>query len=106
MIYSPEADILARIERCQGFEWDEGNSDKNWLKHGVTNEKCEEVLDRRPIHLDLDRAHSSGEQRFQALGQTSQQRLLFVAFTIRGDRIRVISARDMNQKERVRYLTP
>ncbi|MFH1361079.1 MAG: BrnT family toxin [bacterium] len=43
------------------------------------------------------------EQRFYALGRTNQDRLLFVVYTIRSNKIRVISARDMNKRERGCY---
>ena len=50
-----------------------------------------------------DVRHSVREKRYYALGQTSNERYLFVAFTIRESLIRVISARDMNRKERDAY---
>ena len=43
------------------------------------------------------------ERRYYALGQTSDSRYLFVAFTIRRSLIRVISVRDMNRKEMDAY---
>jgi uncharacterized DUF497 family protein len=50
-----------------------------------------------------DSAHSQNEERFYALGQSASGRRLFMVFTIRGDRIRIISARDMNRPERGIY---
>jgi uncharacterized DUF497 family protein len=47
-----------------------------------------------------DEKHSQKETRFFALGHTDSGRLLFVVFTIRNNLIRVISARNMNRKER------
>ncbi len=47
--------------------------------------------------------HSEHEERFYALGQTDVGRRLFVVFTLRGRRIRVISARDVSRKERKVY---
>lgn len=41
--------------------------------------------------------------RFQALGRTDDGRKLFLSLTIRDEKIRVISARDMNKKEEVMY---
>ncbi len=88
---------------CIGFEWDEGNLDKNWEKHGVAFWQCEEVFLNRPLVVRPDDEHSRGERRYYALGQTEAGRLLFVAFTIRKKLIRPISARDMTVKERRAY---
>jgi uncharacterized DUF497 family protein len=35
---------MLREDEWEGFEWDEGNSTKNWLKHGITISECEEVF--------------------------------------------------------------
>lgn len=83
-----------------GFDWDEGNRDKNEIKHGVTDIECEEVFFNRPLVLAKDPRHSAAEPRYVALGQTHGKRLLFVAFAIRDQMIRVISARPMSRKER------
>jgi uncharacterized DUF497 family protein len=50
-----------------------------------------------------DYKHSIYEKRWSAFGKTDYGRKLTVIFTIRGNLIRVISARDMNQKERNFY---
>jgi len=86
-----------------GFEWDENNREKNWEKHQVSTGECEEVFFNLPLLLSTDPAHSQMEPRSFILGQTDSGRLLFIAFTIRDDRIRVISARDMSRKERAIY---
>lgn len=91
------------IYDVQGFDWDDGNRDKNWLKHQVSNRECEEVFFNRPLVVADDRDHSQQEKRQYALGKTNAGRRLFISFTLRGDRIRVISARDMSRKERVIY---
>jgi len=88
---------------CIGFEWDEGNLDNNWEKHGVAFWECEEIFLNRPLVVRPDDEHSRGERRCYALGQTEAGRLLFVAFTIRKKLIRPISARDMTAKERRAY---
>jgi predicted DNA binding CopG/RHH family protein len=49
--------------------------------------------------------HSQDEDRYYALGRTSADRRLFVAFTMRGTLVRVISARDMSRTERRAYAT-
>ncbi len=86
-----------------GFEWDEGNSDKNWFRHQVTNAECEEVFFNIPLIVADDTKHSITEKRYYVLGQTDRGRLLFIAFTIRDNLVRVISARDMNKRESKRY---
>jgi len=91
------------IHSIDGFDWDEGNRDKNWLKHLVSNRESEELFFNRPLIVAADTKHSELEERYFALGQTNDGRQLFVSFTIRLNKIRVISARDMSQKERVRY---
>jgi uncharacterized protein len=85
------------------FEWDKGNSDKNWIKHQVSKQEIEEIFTNEPLLVYEDTKHSQKELRFQALGQTDDGRKLFLSLTIRGDKIRVISARDMNKREEVTY---
>jgi len=87
------------IYSINGFEWDEGNIDKNWIKHQVSNSECEEIFFNLPLLLADDEKHAQHEKRHYVLGQTNAHRWLFIAFTIRENRIRVISARDMNRKE-------
>jgi uncharacterized protein len=88
-----------------GFDWDEGNSRKSSEKHAVSQAEAEQVFfsERRLTLADVK--HSQAEERFHVLGRTQDGRLLYVMFTLRQDRtkIRVISARDMNRKERARY---
>ena len=96
-------DILERLVACTGFDWDEGNLLKNWEKHGVTVAECEQVFFNRPLLAQPDERHSSAEARFYLLGTTDSGRRLFVAFMIREERIRVISARDQSRKERRSY---
>jgi uncharacterized DUF497 family protein len=88
--------------KVNGFEWDTGNENKN-AKHDVTTAEAEQVFLNEPLVVMDDIKHSDLEQRFHALGQTSEGRLLHVTFTIRTTRIRVISARDMHRKERAVY---
>jgi hypothetical protein len=87
----------------EGFEWDEGNIKKNWEKHRVSHIECEEIFFNSPIIVSGDVPHSKSEDRYFVLGKTDTDRLLFVVFTVRGAKIRVISARDMNRKERTVY---
>jgi hypothetical protein len=91
------------LSQCIGFNWDKGNTDKNWIKHKVSTVECEQVFFNRPLVVQDDIEHSKAEQRFYALGQTDSKRTLFIAFTIRKNLIRVISARDMSRKEKEVY---
>jgi uncharacterized DUF497 family protein len=89
---------------CVGFDWDEGNSQKNWIRHRVSKSECEEVFFNKPLIVKEDPKHSTEkENRFYSLGRTDTNRFLFIAFTIRDNLIRVISARDMNNKEQRKY---
>ena len=91
------------IDSLDGFEWDEGNLTKNWDRHQVSSAECEEAFLNVPLLLADDSKHPAGEARHYVLGQTNGGRLLFIAFTVRDSRIRVISARPMSGKERQIY---
>ena len=91
------------LETCSGFEWDEGNILKNWEKHGVAASECEQIFFNLPLITSPDEKHSKKEPRFYALGHTDAGRTLFIVFTIRKNLVRIISARDMNRKERKEY---
>lgn len=86
-----------------GFDWDEGNLNKNWEKHQVSNSESEEVFFNLPLLLQTDEAHSKAEARYYVLGQTNAGRRLFIVFAIRIEKISVISARDMSKRERKIY---
>ena len=87
----------------EGFQWDIGNIDKNLIKHNVSNTECEEVFFNKPLIINLDENHLKEEVRYYILGKTNEDRKLFLVFTTRNSLIRVISARDMNKKERTVY---
>jgi len=87
----------------EGFDWSGGNAEKNWDRHGVTPTETEQVYFNRPLLVADDHLHSEKEKRLYVLGQTDSRRELFIVFTMRGKLIRVISARDMNRKERRVY---
>lgn len=89
--------------KCTGFQWDDGNSEKNWISHQVSKSECEQVFFNQPIMVGNDEKHSETELRFYALGKTDSERPLFIVCTIRGALIRIISARDMSKKEREVY---
>jgi uncharacterized DUF497 family protein len=91
------------LRKCVGFDWDEHNTRKNWEKHQIMPGECEQVFFNRPLMEGPDSEHSLQEQRYYVLGRTNDGRRVFIAFTIRGQLIRVISARDMSKRERRQY---
>ena len=91
------------LENCEGFEWDQGNISKNWIRHQVYRIECEQLFFNKPLIVSDDPKHSKKEKLWYLLGQTDQGRYLFIVFTVRVNLIRVISARDMNKKERKQY---
>jgi uncharacterized DUF497 family protein len=92
------------LAKITGFNWDGGNARKN-AKHGVCMAEAEQVFFNSPLLLLADAKHSQGEPRFHALGRTDESRPRHITFTLRvaGEKIRVISARDMHRKERSIY---
>lgn len=84
------------------FEWDGGKAETNFARHGVTFEMaCDAFKD--PFAVDwLREIHDHGEDRFAIIGMVAN-RLLFVAYTMRGVRIRIISVRGAERHERRRY---
>ena len=91
-----QADII-------GFEWNDGNSNKNLLKHKVSNGECEEIFFNQPLIIVSDHKHSQTEIRYGAFGKTDSFRQLTIIYTVRRKLIRIISARDMSRKERKYY---
>lgn len=96
-------DFAALTARLVGFDWDHGNAEKSWARHGVSRAEAEEVFFNRPVLLAEDGKHSSRERRYNLLGRSNAGRLLAVIFTVRQDLVRVISARPMSRKERSHY---
>ena len=94
---------LLNLSEYQGFEWDAGNSEKNWIAHKVSQSECEQIFFNHPLFIVDDDKHSELEERYFALGKTNARRKLFVCFTVRKQLIRVISARDMTRNEKRSY---
>jgi len=88
-----------------GFDWDDGNRLKSAEKHSVSIAEAEQVFSDAQLIVAEDVRHSQVEPRYHAMGRTADGRLLHITFTLRdnGTRIRVISARDANRKERAVY---
>ncbi|MDO8610863.1 MAG: BrnT family toxin [bacterium] len=90
-------------KKIEGFEWDEGNKEKNWKKHKVTMKETEEVFLNKPQSVFEDTKHSTKEKRYIIVGKNNFGRLLIVFFTLRKNKIRIISARDQGRTERKKY---
>ncbi len=94
---------MKKFSSIIGFQWDGGNVDKNYKKHGVSPKEAEEIFLDETLKVKKDFKHSQKEKRFIAFGKTFSNKVLFVVFTMRGELIRIISARDANRKERAVY---
>lgn len=91
------------FKKLEGFDWDEANRFKSWKKHKISYNECEEVFFNAPLRIIHDEKHSINEKRFLALGKTNRAKQLMISFTIRKNKLRVISARIQNKKERNEY---
>ena len=69
----------------------------------MTDGECEEMFFNLPLIVAPDKKRRGDEQGCFALGRTDAGRHLFIAFTVRADKIRVISARDMTKREERKY---
>jgi len=87
------------LKGCTGFDWDDGNLEKNRDLHRVPFWEAEEIFFNEPLVVTADKEHSKKESRYLALGQTDSGRRLFISFTVRRSLIRVISVRDMTRTE-------
>ncbi|PHV61070.1 BrnT family toxin [Cyanobacterium aponinum] len=84
------------------FEWDSNKEEINRKKHNITFEQgC--VIFNYPRVTFEDTRKDYGETRYIAIGRNNQDFILTVVYTIRDDRIRIISARTGNKKERIIY---
>ncbi|MBI2337298.1 MAG: BrnT family toxin [Deltaproteobacteria bacterium] len=92
-----------RTGKAQGFQWDSGNAQKSQHKHQVSCEEAEQIFFNQPLLLLEDPIHSRSEPRMTAFGRNNAGRCLTISFTLRGEFIRIISARPMNRKERKIY---
>ncbi|HEX9990795.1 MAG TPA: BrnT family toxin [Chloroflexia bacterium] len=85
------------------FEWDVEKATRNLNKHGVSFTEATTVFGDSFSLTISDPRHSEHEDRFIILGQSLQRRLLVVVHTYRENRIRIISARVANRRERQYY---
>ncbi len=90
---------MFNFSRLKGFDWNKWNVDKNWIKHKITSKESEEIFFDKNKKILKDLLHSNKETRYIILGETAKKRLLYAVFTVRRNKIRIISARDINKKE-------
>lgn len=83
------------------FEWNKGNIEKSLKQHDVTDKEAEEAFFDRDKQEYPDPKHSEKEIRKIIVGKTKKGRILFVVYTVRKDRIRIVSARDLNKRKEV-----
>jgi len=91
------------LTKILGFDWDKWNIDKSYKKHGITPNESEEIFLDEEVRIEKDVKHQQQEKRFIAIGKTTEKKILFVIFTMRSDKIRIISGRLANKKEREVY---
>jgi uncharacterized DUF497 family protein len=85
------------------FEWDARKAETNMQKHGVSFTEAATVFGDELAITVPDPDHSKNEDRYITIGSSNQRRLLMVSHTDRGDRIRIISARELTKTERKAY---
>lgn len=86
------------VKQAFEFQWDKGNNDKP-KKHGLTLGETEEAFSDKNKVIFEDWKHSGTEQRVTLLGKTQRGKLLNITYTIRKNKIRIITARSINKKE-------
>jgi len=87
----------------QGFEWDKQKAATNLAKHGVSFDEAESVFTDSFGLEELDEEHSQAEVRWLLIGLSSSLRVLVTVYTERGSKVRLISSRRANAKERKAY---
>ena len=91
------------LNKLTEFEWDKGNIDKSFKKHNISPNEAEEIFLDKNLKILRDIRHSQKEERFIALGITINGTKLFIVYTVRGGKIRIISSRPMNKKQKNYY---
>ena len=85
------------------FEWDPRKAAQNLRKHGVSFHEAATVFGDLLSTTVADPDHSVNEERYITVGMSDRRRLVIVAHTARGERIRIISARELTRTEREVY---
>ncbi|MBI2606371.1 MAG: BrnT family toxin [Deltaproteobacteria bacterium] len=86
------------------FDWDRWNIQKNEAKHGVSAAEAESAFYDHAYRLFEDWQHSAErEKRYILYGKSMEGRVLMIGFTVRGRKVRIITARPASRKERELY---
>jgi uncharacterized protein len=88
--------------RDELFEWDNSKAESNLRKHGVSFVAARMVFDDETANQVDDLSSSTEEDRFLVTGNVAGQ-LVTVSFTMRNDRVRIISARPASKREQHDY---
>jgi uncharacterized DUF497 family protein len=91
------------LDSDREYEWDANKASKNSQKHGVALDEAATVFDDPMFITVVDDEHSADEERYITIGMSSLNRLLMVAHTDRGGRIRIMGARRATKKEELFY---
>ena len=84
------------------FEWDPKKNEKNISKHGLSFEQAKTIFNRESYYYQ-DKRFDYKEERYIVIGPTEAGAIILVVFTVRRDKIRLISARKTNKKEQNLY---
>jgi uncharacterized DUF497 family protein len=87
----------------QTFEWDVEKARKNYMSHRVLFTEAATVFFDENVIYYKDEEHSEDEQRYIVVGCSRRDRSLFVVHVLRGERVRLISARRVTPLERSAY---
>ena len=85
------------------FEWDATKAQQNIKKHGVTFDEASSAFSDPLSRTIIDPLHSVNEHRFVLIGRSCKDRLLVVVHAEKGDKLRIISAREASKRERMNY---
>jgi hypothetical protein len=85
------------------FTWDPNKSNSNKKKHGIGFDLAKEVFEDSNAIVDKGKI-KDGEERWITIGKTLKLFMIAIVFTIRDTTIRIISARQVQKKERIAYL--
>ncbi|HYX27315.1 MAG TPA: BrnT family toxin [Pyrinomonadaceae bacterium] len=85
------------------FEWDSKKLRDNLIKHGISFEEAVSVFEDILSFTYDDEIHSHSERRYATLGMSDRGNVLVVAHTMRGERVRIINAREATPREKRWY---
>lgn len=102
-VFIPSLWLVQFLDSDFEFDWDEGNRYKSLIKHGQDASDIEECFDDLNLMLIGECVHPKFNERRFALVEKNKRRHLFIVFTTRQQKIRVISARIATKHEREVY---